>query len=71
MVTYIGGCMLLEILSHFPIFKCKGLTDDLKEGSSVGGGFAMSDSEWSNSILFHEDLIKAYLEIYAITGGLQ
>ena len=56
--------MLLEILSTpFLIFKGKRLTDDLKEGSSAGCGFAMSDSGWSNSVLF-QDYLKIHFLKY-------
>ena len=63
MVTCIGACSAFgNFVPPFLIFKGKRLTDDLKEDSSAGYGFAMSGSGWSNSVLFQDYLKKHFLQ---------
>ena len=63
MVTCIGACSAVgNFVPPFLIFKGKRLSDDLKEGASAGCGFAMSETGWSNSLLFQEYLKKHFLK---------
>ena len=63
-VTCIGACSAIgNFVPPFLIFKGKRLTDDLKEDSSAGCGFAMSDSGWTNSVLFQDYLKKHFVKL--------
>ena len=43
----------------------------MKEGASAGCGFAMSETGWSNSLLFQDYLKKHFLKFVPKHGGLK
>ena len=62
-VTCIGACNAIgNSIPPFLIFKGKRMLEDLTEGATPGCGFGVSDSGWSNSLLFQNYLKNHFLK---------